>query len=355
MTTYQVFDSSQVEEWNSVLAEIGGTDIYYSPSYCKISENNGEGSAHLFVYREGADIVCYPYLMRRINDLPLPFTHNLNQDYYDIITPYGYGGPITNVVDEEHHLCLGESFGNTFGAYCQEAGIVAEFVRFHPILQNHALYKAVNPTNIRQTVCMDLSKDIIASLKDTCRNRVRYAIKHGLTVVKENPHQLEVFMDMYYETMNKNQANKYYYFPETYFHDSVNLLGEQNISLFSAKLEDQTIASALFIHSHDFVSYHLTGSDKSYLKYAPYNILLTEAAIWFQSLGYKYLHLGGGYRGNDELFRFKRTFTNDKPLEFYIGRKVHHPEIYESLSRGIQSQGDYFPIYRSYLLPTQEE
>ncbi|MCL6458400.1 MAG: GNAT family N-acetyltransferase [Gorillibacterium sp.] len=348
MSTYQVFNSSQVGEWNSVLSEVGRTDIYYSPNYCKIPENNKEGTAQLFVYREGDSVVCYPYLMRRINDLSLPAARDLDRDFYDIITPYGYGGPIMNVVDEGDRLRLGSSFGEAFGDYCKQVGIVSEFVRFHPILENYKYYKTVNPTNIRQTVCIDLSKDIMANLKNTCRNRVRYAKKHSLMVVRENPYELSAFMDMYYATMNKNNASNYYYFSANYFRDTVNLLGEQNISLFSVKLMEKVIASAYFIHSHDYVSYHLTGSDESYLNYAPYNILLTEAAISFQALGYKYLHLGGGYKGNDELFRFKSTFTRDEPLDFYVGRKIHDGEIYQRLSKGISSAREYFPLYRNY-------
>jgi len=349
MSTYQILDSSQTEEWNAVLSEFRESDIYYSPHYIKISEENNEGEARLFVFRENGFVVCYPYLMRRINDLSLPAARRLHQDYYDIITPYGYGGPITTAVDETDYERLSHSFAAVFASYCKEARIVAEFVRFHPIMGNHSFYPAVSPANIRQTVCIDLHKEVWNNLKASCRNRVRHAMNSGLTVHKENPHDLEVFKELYYETMKKNQATAYYYFSEKYFRNTVELLGHDHVSLFSVKLQGHTVASAFFIHACGHVSYHLTGSDRDYLSYAPYNILLVQAALHFQERGFSTLHLGGGYRGKDELLRFKSTFTKDPPLEFYVGRKVYDEETYRLLCCGLQQADSYFPLYRTHL------
>lgn len=352
MSTYQILDLSQVEEWDAVLAEFGETDIYYSPRYLQISEENNEGAARLFVFREDGFVVCYPYLMRRINDLPLPAAQRLEQAYYDIVTPYGYGGPITTAAQQEDSERIGANFAAAFAGYCKKQRIVAEFVRFHPILHNHTFYPAVGPTNIRQTVCLDLRKNIWNNLKAPCRNRVRHATNSGLIVERDNPANLELFMELYYATMNRNQATSFYYFSERYFRNTLELLGQDQVSLFSVKLGERTIASAFFIHAGSYVSYHLTGSDHTYLSYAPYNILLAEAAEHFQALGYSYLHLGGGYRGKDELLRFKSTFTKDAPLDFYIGRKVHNNEVYQSLCCGLQQEDDYFPLYRNPLSDT---
>ncbi|ANE48797.1 hypothetical protein SY83_08240 [Paenibacillus swuensis] len=340
--------TSQTEEWNDALRSVGGADIYYSPGYCAMAENNNEGMARLFVYREQQFIICYAFLMRSINDLNLPEVKQLQRNMYDIVTPYGYGGPLCNVKDEEERVSLFERFGEVFSAYCRMVGIVTEFVRFHPLFHNEKDYSGVQPTPLRNTVCMDLTssrEDVIDSLTSGCRNRVRYAQKNGVRVSREDPAQIKDFIELYYATMDKNHAHPYYYFSEPYFRDLVQLL-DQHVSLFVARYEGRVIASTFFLHYNDYVTYHLTGSDKDYLKFAPYNLLICEAASYFKSLGYKYLHLGGGYGGNDELFRFKSTFSKKAPLDFYIGRKVHNPEIYEMLTRQIQVQDNFFPLYR---------
>jgi hypothetical protein len=346
--TIEVYHTSQREEWRAILEHMNGADIYFTPEYCRIAENNDEGTAYLFVYRENGLMVCYPFLLRRINDLPLAAARDLREELFDIVTPYGYGGPLTNAENDSERLQLMERFSEAFGGYCRDKRIVTEFVRFHPIMQNHRYYQTVNPTNIRHTVCMDLTnpdQDVLASLTPPCRNRVRYAVKHGLTVHREDPQNLGIFLELYYATMDKNNANVYYYFPEKYFRDSVELLRDY-LNLFTVKMGDTVIVSAIFLHYRDYVTYHLTGSNKDYLSYAPYNLLICHAGEWFKARGGKYLHLGGGYRGNDDLFRFKSTFIRQDPLDFYIGRKVHCPEIYEMLLQNVNVPGDYFPIYR---------
>lgn len=356
MSSFFVLTSSKAECWNHYLSKIKDVDVYFTAEYCKIHENNGDGLAQLFVYEEGDQLVCYPYLLRRINDLKIPNIGSFKNDLYDIITPYGYGGPITNLQDVNERQNLFERFSKVFEGYCQENNIVSEFVRFHPIIKNYEYYKSVNPEMIQNTVCMELStsdEETMDSLRNKCRNRLKFALNHGLTVSKEEPNNLEVFIKQYYAAMEKNQANSYYFFTENYFNDSVNLL-PNHIDLFSVKFEGKIIVSTLFIHYNDFVSYHLTGSDKDFLKYAPYNLVIYYAACWYGKMGYKTLHLGGGYLGNeDELFRFKKTFTKKELTEFYVGRKIHCPEIYHTLTSDIEVTQDYFPLYRHPKLKVQ--
>ncbi|TBL70836.1 lipid II:glycine glycyltransferase FemX [Paenibacillus thalictri] len=337
-------------EWNEYIGQIPDADIYFTPEYCKIYEKNGEGQAQMFVYREGNDFVCYPFLLRKVGDLPAVRQLDLREDLYDITTPYGYGGPITNVKETGKRQDLFRRFSKAFAEACGELRIIAEFVRFHPVLQNHRDYTAVEPAFNRNTIHIDLTaseSEIQGRYSRDNRNRIRKALKEGLTVKHSPINEIDSLLSLYYKTMDKKQASDYYYFPRSFFHDTIADLNG-HIELIEIRLGDQTIASCLFMHYNQFVHYHLMGSDKDYLRLAPINLLVHHAAIWAKSRGYRYLHLGGGSSGNDNLYRFKKSFDETEANDFYTGKMVRNPEAYQYIVErlGIEEQGSYFPVYR---------
>lgn len=340
---YKVLSVAEKNQWQAYMKRIPEADIYFTAEYCQIYENNGEGTAQLFVYEDGDDCICYPYLLREIE----AFSASREQ-LYDITTPYGYGGPLTNIQEEAKRKSHFACFEEVFGQYCREQHIVTEFVRFHPLIHNERDYGSVSPVLNRNTVSLTLQEDeaaLMDSLRNKGRNRVKYAMKQGLEVTQEGLDHLEWFAENYAKTMEKNQADSYYYFNESFFRDTMELL-EGHLTTFAVRYEGEVIASCMFMHYNDYVSYHLTGSRQEYLHLAPSNLLIWHAAAWFGKLGYKSLHLGGGYRDDDDLLRFKRNFTKNPLLEFYIGKKIHLPEQYERMTRGINTAGGFFPLYR---------
>lgn len=344
-----VLSSSDAASWNRFIAHIPEADIYFRAEYCRIYEENGEGMARLFVYAEDDLVVCYPFLLRCIDDLPAARAAGFGQSYYDISTPYGYGGPLTNAGPEARDGLM-ERFSEEFHRYCLDRNIVTEFVRFHPILRNYEWYPAANPSYSKNTICLRLTDDeavITGRYKSDNRNRVRKARKEGLGIVRADPDRLEQLLRLYYSTMDRNHAKPYYYFSETFFANTVRLL-HGHIELFEVTHEDKIIASCLFMHFNQYVHYHLMGSDSDYLRFAPINLLIHEAALWAKEQGYAYLHLGGGYTGNDSLYRFKKTFNEEQSLDYYVGNKIHMPDIYAKLQEHVRdmAKDEYFPAYR---------
>lgn len=82
----------------------------------------------------------------------------------------------------------------------------------------------------------------------------------------------------------------------------------------------------------DYFHYHLAGSLKETLKFAPNNLLLWEAIKYAHEKGYKRMHFGGGLTNSmdDNLFRFKSSFSKER-ADFYIGKRVHNEEVYDYL------------------------
>lgn len=351
MTT-KLLDLSDKGLWHTYLNRILHKDIYFTPEYCEIHELNGEGKAQLFIYEDGEDFVCYPFMLREVSELP--YLHKYIAKYgvlYDISTPYGYGGPLTNVQGSMAGRSLLRKFWEAFDEYCERANIISEFIRFHPLLQNQLLYPDTHPLHIRDTIHVELTKeyeDIWANYDTKNRNRIRKAKKNELRIVHRPLDELDDFMDLYYSTMKKNGAREYYYFSKDFFEQTCKLL-KGNAELIEVVTPGgKTIMSALFMCGEEFVHYHLSGSDSNHSHLGANNLLLDYTVKWARERGYKSLHLGGGYTGNDDsLFRFKRIFNKHGELPFYIGKQIHNRSIYEELASEIgKGLSDYFPIYR---------
>ena len=314
-------------------------DIYYKREYYRLQEVNGEGKGKLFVYKEGNKLCLYPFLINEIKG------YNLDQVYYDIETAYGYGGPLSNTDDEEFI----KKFEENFMKYCIDNSIVAEFVRFHPLIKNQNIFKqGMKVLHNRTTVYIDLTKPLEEIWKNdiTSKNRnvIRKAEKNHLTV--EFNEDLEVFKEIYENTMKKVNAGDYYYFSNDYYSQLDKL---DNIYI-SVKYEDEVIASAIFMKCEGYFHYHLAGSIKEYLKYSPNNLLLWTAIKYAKDNGFKKMHFGGGLSDSleDNLFKFKKSFSKDTS-DFYIGKRIHNDEIYnELISRWEESNNKKASLFLQY-------
>lgn len=323
-------------------------DIYFTKEYGLIYEKNNEGELKQYCFQSDKGKVIYNFLKRKIDI-------SKNQELFDIITPYGYGGPLFLEYRDEDLEDLVIEYKKEFENYCKENNIISEFVRFHPLLENHKkmdLYMEV--LNIRETVYIELESEehIWKNISSKCRNMIRKAQKNTVDIiVSENKVDLHEFIEIYTNTMIKNNALDYYFFDKTFFENTYELL-KGNIKIFKAIYEDKCISSALILSYGEYIHYHFSGSDMNYGNLAANNLLLYEAAMWGLRNGFKYFHLGGGYSGNDDsLFKFKKSFAKNENKKFYIGKKIHNQKIYDELVN-IQTKnkgninGDYFPKYR---------
>lgn len=330
---------------------MGYADIYFTNEYGRIFEKNGDGKLTNFSMECEFGKVYYNFLLREIELIQGP-------KYYDIVTPYGYGGPLFSNYKEENLQNMILAFKKGFEAYCNANNIVSEFIRFHPLIKNYCgMENYMDIFHIRDTVYMDLhSTDFIWNhMQSTCRNRIRNAQKNSIDIeINNSKESLNQFIELYSQTMDKNNAEAYYYFSKEFFYNTKELLKDQ-LYIFNALFENRVIASMLIMKYGDFVHYHLGGSDSQYIQLAPNNLLFYKIALWGHEQGCKYLHLGGGYRGNsDSLFIFKKTFSKDGIANFYIGKKVHNPEIYKELVSIREGQNKnrkeenlgFFPLYR---------
>lgn len=310
-------------EWNEYLDKmpIKMRDIYYRSEYYMIQEINGDGEGKLFIFEEDERLAIYPFMLNEIEG------YDLDDRYYDIETAYGYGGPIVNCMDSNFI----ERFEKSFNEYCLEENIVAEFIRFHPIIKNEYIFKEnIHVSHNRFTVYTDLTKSIDEiwdnDIISKNRNMIRKAIKSGLEV--DFDEDISDFKDIYKTTMDKVTAEEYYYFNDKFYE----ALKKINKVCINVKLNSEIVASAIFLRGNEYFHYHLSGSKKEYLKYSPNNLMLWEAIKYAKESGFKIFHFGGGLGDsvNDKLFKFKKSFGKGIG-DFYIGKRIHNSEVYNYL------------------------
>jgi lipid II:glycine glycyltransferase (peptidoglycan interpeptide bridge formation enzyme) len=178
------------------------------------------------------------------------------------------------------------------------------------------------------------------------RNVVRKAQKAGVAIeVMPAPDELSAFAALYEQTMRRQDASDYYFFPDEYW-ERLTALGDRLVR-FDAAHEGVIVASALCLRGDRWLHYHLGATADSARDLGASNLLLYAAALWGQGQGLEEFHLGGGARSEDSLFAFKQRFSPEGRREFWVGKLVHDDEAYRSLSGGAVIDYDgFFPAYR---------
>lgn len=309
---------------------------------------HGDGDIFLLYFENGNDKFCYVVMQSDIADT-FQFSEILEKGtYYDWETPYGYGGPLTDTIISEESQKL---FKSEISAYCREHKVVSQFVRFHPLLKNYEVLPEVIETRyLRDTVYIDTASSelIMANMDSKNRNMVRKAQKSGVTIVKKDITEFDVFVSMYEETMKKNGAEEYYTFHRDYF-ESLRTM-KDNAFILYAMYEDIPISGSIMYYNDRYMHYHLSGSNTEYRKYSPSNLLLYEAACWASEHGIKQFHLGGGMAPNDSLFGFKKQFNKNGRASFVVGRTIFKQDAYEELLNIRKREDPEFDVNNSFMI-----
>jgi lipid II:glycine glycyltransferase (peptidoglycan interpeptide bridge formation enzyme) len=325
------FNLSNKKEWNYYLAKLqtNKTDIYFTPEYYQLYEDLGDGKANCFVFEHEGDIAIYPFLLNSINELG----YELDKEYFDIQGAYGYNG----VIASNYNNSFRKYFYMAFYQFCNKNNIVTEFTRFNPLIGNHQFSEDyLEVSQNRQTYALNLEQpyEDIWSLMYSSKNRnmIRKSQKNNLSVIVEN--KIDEFHQIYIEAMEQIKAKEYYCFPIKYFQNMQELLNKNTFFLFVIGHNEKKLAAMILFLYGDYAHYHLSGRARDNSDNSVNNFLLDEAIKLAQQKGAKFFHFGGGITTdkNDNLLKFKSNFSKER-LNFYIGKKIHNPVIYDEVIR----------------------
>lgn len=353
MENFKILDLNDKDKWDEFLNRLpnGKKDIYFTPEYYNIYENNGDGRTLCVVYEQDTEIVIYPFLVNSINALG----YELDNDYYDIQGAYGYNGVVTNSKNPDFI----DKFYKLFDQYCIQNNIIAEFTRFHPLLGNNEFSK--NHMQIiydRETVILDLSKDYediwLNEYSSRNRNKIRKAQKDGYTPeIINNPSakQINTFISLYLNSMEMAKAEDYYLFNQEFFYNNFSLLKDNSVLINILHKNKDIVCSSIFLFDGNFFHYHLSGRSEAASNTAN-NYLLDEAVKYAKIIGATRFHFGGGRSSDrdDSLLRFKSNFSKTR-TPFYIGKKIQNKIIYNEVIKQWEERSPAEKLkYKNYLL-----
>jgi hypothetical protein len=349
MSKLQIISFQNKDEWNDIVKLFDLYDVYYLNEYVSAFRYTNDGYPLLIYYCGNSMRLCYPVQQSDIAECK-SFGGILELGkYYDWSTPYGYGGPLTENFNE-HEM---KDFFNLLNAYCKSSNIVTQFIRFHPLLQNHKSFeefcelRKLKKTVFIDTACLDT---IYNNSEARCRGAIKKAQNNNISIKIDNSKEAKsTFIEMYNDTMLRKNAAEYYSFSRIFFDDFFSNMSE-HYNIFCGIFEDKIICSDIIMHCNGNMHYHLSASRREYMHLAPNNLLLYTAACWGAENGYKKFHLGGGVESDDSLLLFKKSFNKEGLIDFYIGRNIFCEEAYQELLDIRATANSSFNTDNSYLI-----
>jgi hypothetical protein len=331
-TTQALDAAADSEAWQDVVSALPCEvqDVYFQPDYVSLDQTGADARALLFVHRRGEEVWACPFLLRPI---PRIADASFSRELFDVETAYGYGGPVSTSDDADF---LAES-NRAFSQWLAARGVVVEFIRLHPLLENQRwLAPEVEVIRDRETVSMNLEKpvDAMTDYDGKARNMVRRAERSGVRVIECPPLAgIRKFAELYEKTMDRLDADAYYYLGEGYFRGLAGL-AERSGWLLAAVRDDRWVAAAFFLRGANWLHYHLSATDPDLRLPGATNLILHAAARLGRRRGLKRLHLGGGRTRapDDPLLRFKRSMGSDSHA-FCTGKRIVDPADYARLRR----------------------
>lgn len=295
-----------------------------SPSYVAADAQRDEGlEANYLCYQEEDSFWMHSFHKAKV----------LDTQHWDLQSPYGYGGPVTNNSDEGF---LARAW-SAHKEWCKQNNILVEFVRFHPIAENWRYYGGISHVD-RATVAVQLNdRDLMSSYQPRVRTAIRKACATGVTAHWQDVAEgIERFINLYRESMVEIGASKYYLFTDAYFNE---LAMRPGVRLIECRQGNDLLAVGMFLACGEVLEYHLSASTMVGKRLGATNLLLHFAGEWALDSGFKWLYLGGGTdaREDNPLLFFKAGFSSCH-LAFRIGYAIHNEPKYEQLkSRYLQA------------------
>lgn len=324
-------------------------DIFFEENYGKLYEKIEDGICETYEFSHPSGSITHLFIKREV---PISIA---GQKYYDIITPYGYGGPLITCSEKDDKDKLVCAFKDAFQKYCDDNHIVGEFVRFHPVLGNADDFKTCYDVEfMRKTVgtnLKDFSDPVQAEFSKSTRKAIRHALRLGIEYrITVNPENLDKFAEIYHINMKRVHADTFYYFDKAYFDRILDCFGE-HVVLVEALYEGEVIGAEMHFAYNNLIHTHLSGTLEGYGHLSPVYVMTYAIALWGKENGMDLIHAGGGVtnKPDDSLLLFKKKFGKNSEFDFYVGRKIWNESVYEKLciASGAARQEKFFPAYRA--------
>lgn len=347
------------EIWQRILGKVRH-DFYHIPGYCQLDADYTGGTPVAFYAEDEKDRqFLLPMIIR-----PISLFQNAGS-FYDAISPYGYPGPLIHCPEMSREAFTAAALAG-LKTLLNERGVIALFIRFHPIFEVPSEpFRTIGVlVKTGESVSMDLSlpEDIAwAQICPDHRRKIKKACAGGAEAfIDDSWKYFDDFEQLYLETMTRNHASKYYFFPHSYLQRLKDIL-EDRLQLCIVRKSGQIAAAGLITETNGIVQGYLNGTNINFKQSSPSLLIYDFVRRWAKGRGNKLFHLGSGIGGaHDTLFEFKARFS---PLRhpFYSWRLIVNETAYWTLVREWEfangetadSEIGFFPAYRKISFAVQ--
>lgn len=305
---------------------------FFSPEYYLAYKEFDKAPAYCFwSYEDQDNFLFYPFLKKSINKLG----YDLDGEYYDISGAYGYNGP-QGVIRDRNIL---ERFNQELLFYLASNNIVTEFVRYCPITENRLNHTYTEQIVVLDNVYIDLSKGFEWVWNTSMRSEVRTSVRKGeslglrtfiLRGSQISEGDVLCFYRIYQDTMLRKEVDKFYFFSYEFLLNLVHMMNHMVIMSFTF-LDAIAISSELVLADGNLAFGFLLGTLSKYYNYKANPFQRWEITKYLVNKGVVKYSFGGGASRNDSIYSYKKGFAKNCDNPFYIGTKVHYPDVYEQI------------------------
>src|SRR5512133_3662942 len=320
MMTFRALDASvpaDHAEWVRLWQGWPGREVSAHPAYARLFAR----PCDRVVCATGRDehgTILFPLLLRPLAAEPWA---REGERRWDATSPYGYGGPFAWGGEARDD----DAFWRAYAAWCRDERVVSTFARLS-LFEGHLAALPTPAVTLAPNVVVPLAAGAEAvwnGYEGKVRKWVRRAEEAGLRVeVDPEGKRLDAFVSVYTHTMERRDAEAWYFFPRAFFQAiEKNLAGQ--FAFFHTLRGDDVVSSDLVLCSEENVYYFLGGTRSDAYELGPNYLLKHTVATWAIAAGKKAYVLGGGYAPNDTLLRYKRAWARRGEVPFRVARIIH--------------------------------
>lgn len=356
--SFQVIEArgSDAALWQSMHDRLpAGRDVHTLPAYMRAQETTPLGGrAHCAIYDAGGWFIMQPFMLRRVMPQGLIKKHKGHPpEWFDMSTPYGFGGPLTNSVEP---VLAWLELEREMIAWREKNNIICEFCSLNPM--DAAQTKLIEALGQRvwwqqkDTIASFVARprmDLFKQLSESRQRDVTRAEQSGLHVLwgsLGDTYERRTFGLLYRMTLERNFAGRRWEYPDHVWDFYGKELAPEHVSLmFLVDRDMRKHAAMVLLHGFGVSHVHFIGSDNEHAT----DLLYLEAMNYSRDIGCQYMHLGGGRSdaADDTLLAYKRRFG--EPHKFLSYRRVFNEEVYSEMCEhaGVDRHDlGFFPAYR---------
>lgn len=287
-----------------MIAESSAFDIYQTPEWALLEREAASGVARLLCLNLEGGNAWVPLIIREWRGHPFAWS------------PYGYPSFIRHEGARINAQAVAKELSRQLG----HEGILGAFIRLHPLADadiDDFLTDYGSVVTHGPTASIDLRYGLDAAwgaMRARLRTDVRRLRNEGYSI-STTWDRLDDFKVAYRATMDRVNADSYYYFPDSYW-DKLRAFPPGWVGIVSVLGPNGDFAGGgIFTLYGPIAGYHLGATHTDYLSAQPTKLMFWSAAELAHASAADYLHLGGGLGAQrDGLHQLKSGFGRHEAI-----------------------------------------